>query len=184
MKKDKLRKQTIIDLQKLSENPAAKQMLENKLHQKLFTSPEWKNAQTIGLTISQQIEINTKPIITKAWSEGKAIVIPKTQKKPVMDFYQYEQNAPLQLTKYGLLEPIGNEKKIAPDSIDLLIVPGLIFHQKGYRIGFGGGFYDAYLAQFHGVTLSLAFPFQLNSNWQPEIFDQPVDKIITNGVTL
>jgi len=61
-----------------------------------------------------------------------------------------------------------------------LIVPGLVFNEKGYRIGFGGGFYDRFLADYHGKTVSLAFDFQVMKEIPTESFDLPVQIIITN----
>jgi len=177
-----LRKKALNDLKAFAENPAAKTFLEKELYQKLFASDDWKKAKIIGLTLSQKMEINTRPIIEKAWSEGKVTAIPKTKEKPFMDFYTYQKNDKLTLSKFGILEPNEIEaKRIAFEQVDLLLVPGLVFHPEGYRIGFGGGFYDYLLSLRDFQTVSLAFPFQLNANWTAEIFDQKVKKIITNG---
>jgi 5-formyltetrahydrofolate cyclo-ligase len=181
MEKSILRKQMLANLRDFAQNPAAKIMLEKELYQKLYQTAEWKNAKTIGLTLSQNIEINTLPIIEQARLEGKQVAIPKTREKPQMDFFLYEVETELVRSSFGLLEPTDKEQIVRSETIDLLLVPGVAFHDKGYRIGFGGGFYDTYLKNFHGVTISLAFAFQLNSNWQPDSFDYPVAKILTNG---
>jgi len=181
MEKVNLRKQMLANLRDFAQNPAAKTMLEKELYQKLYQTDEWKNAKTIGLTLSQNIEINTQPIIEQARLEEKLVAIPKTKEKPHMDFCLYDEETELVRSSFDLLEPADDSQILSPDKIDLLLVPGVAFHDKGYRIGFGGGFYDTYLKNFHGATISLAFPFQLNSNWQPDRFDYPVAKILTNG---
>lgn len=83
------------------------------------------------------------------------------------------------LSSFGVEEPLVFEK-VVKDEIDLLIVPGLIFSSEGYRIGFGGGYYDRFLKDFQGPTVSLAFGEQIRDDWQPENFDIPVAKIITD----
>jgi 5-formyltetrahydrofolate cyclo-ligase len=66
--------------------------------------------------------------------------------------------------------------------LDLLIVPGLAFSKKGYRIGFGGGYYDRFLSAFDGKTVSLVFGEQFNDQWTPDVFDIPIDKIYTDSL--
>jgi 5-formyltetrahydrofolate cyclo-ligase len=181
MNKNELRKQTLANLKKFSENPVAKTMLEQELYQKLFELEDWKSAKSVGLTLSQPLEINTRPIIQRAWAEGKTVAIPRTKIKPIMDFCLYTSETTLIKSDFGLLEPIETAEILPPEKIDFLLIPGIVFHEKGYRIGFGGGFYDAYLKNYSGKTASLAFPFQLNSNWQPENFDKKTNLILTNG---
>ena len=65
--------------------------------------------------------------------------------------------------------------------IDLIVVPGLLFSSRGFRIGFGGGFYDRYLADYQGETCSLVFSEQLYDDWEVEDFDIPVQKIYTDS---
>src|SRR5699024_2385639 len=80
----------------------------------------------------------------------------------------------------NVMEPIlENINKLNKNDIDLLIVPGIIFDKKGYRIGFGGGYYDRYLVDYVGKTVSLAASFQLVENIPKDIFDIAVQCIIT-----
>ena len=83
------------------------------------------------------------------------------------------------LSDFGVEEPLV-QQQVEKSEINLLIVPGLIFSSQGYRIGFGGGYYDRFLTTFQGQTVSLAFSEQLRDDWQPAEFDIPVKKIITD----
>ncbi len=141
----------------------------------------WKNAKTIGITISQYPEIETKGIIEKAWKEKKNIVIPKCHPHTKqMEFYHYDSNTILESVYSGLKEPRPNKtQKLESEQIDMMIVPGLIFSTAGYRIGFGGGYYDRYLAEYHGVKVSLAFMMQIRDDIHTEEFDIPVDFLFT-----
>jgi 5-formyltetrahydrofolate cyclo-ligase len=80
----------------------------------------------------------------------------------------------------GLFEPITDETlSVKKNEIDLQIVPGLVFSDEGYRIGFGGGYYDRYMSDYNGATLSLAFVTQTSHKIPVEGHDIPVSKIIT-----
>jgi 5-formyltetrahydrofolate cyclo-ligase len=154
----------------------------HEIASRLFAEDSWKNAKTIGITISVEREVNTKPIIEKAWQEGKKIVIPKAiWKSKELNFRLFTSYNQLEKVNFGIFEPKVNETtSILANEIDLLIVPGLCFSKDGYRVGYGGGFYDRFLVDYEGMALSLAFEFQC-LNWIPtDKYDMPVNKIITN----
>lgn len=175
MKKD-IRKKVLTDLKLLSQTPEEKEKQENNILRQLFSSQMWQEAQTIGTTLAMEKEFNTKPLIEQALKEGKTVGVPRTFGLGKMDFYFFDFDEELELTSFGVLEP-KNEKKITKDKIDLLIVPGVAFSPDGFRVGFGGGFYDRYLTDFKGKTCSLVFKEQTGYSWQPEIHDLPVEKL-------
>ncbi|OCA86394.1 5-formyltetrahydrofolate cyclo-ligase [Pradoshia sp. D12] len=153
----------------------------SKIVEYLFSHDIWKNAKTIGITISRHPEIETKEIIERAWKEKKNIVIPKCYPHTKhMEFYDYRPNTILESVYSGLKEPRPDKtQKIESDQIDIMVVPGLLFSTTGYRIGFGGGYYDRYLASFYGIKLSLAFMMQIRDDIHTEEFDIPVDYLFT-----
>lgn len=154
----------------------------NKIASRLYEDNDWKQAATIGLTVSRRPEVDTFQIISKAWEQGKQVVVPKCfPKEKTLGFYLISEFSQLESVFYGLLEPIVSlTKKVEPDKIDLLIVPGLAYTKSGYRLGFGGGYYDRYLTNYKGKTASLAFDFQIISGIPIEKHDIPVSKIITS----
>ena len=93
-----------------------------------------------------------------------------------MDFVVYD---PQQLVKtsFGLLEPQGDLEVVDVSQIDLIHVPGLAFTTEGYRIGYGGGYYDRYLKHFSGHTLSTVYPCQIR-DFIPEDHDIPVQEVL------
>lgn len=177
--KDELRKNVLTSLKNLSQQEE-KQIQENNILQQLFNSELWQDSQQIGVTLSMPIEFNTNPIIKKALDSGKSICVPKTFLKGQMDFYYYDLTEPLIETKFGVLEP-ANKQIISKENIDLLIVPGVAFRCDGYRVGFGGGFYDRYLADFKGETCSLVFREQLVEDFQVETYDIAVNHLFTDN---
>lgn len=149
---------------------------------RLFEESIWKEAKTIGVTVSNYPEVDTYQIIRKAWDQQKKVVVPKCHpREKTMSFHEINRFTQLESVYHGLLEPIESKtKKVEAMDIDLLIVPGLLFSSNGFRIGFGGGYYDRFLANFKRNTVSLAFSIQLIDQIPIEKHDIPVSKIITN----
>lgn len=145
-----------------------------------------QNAAVIGMTISSFPEVDTKGIIHRLWEMGKTVVVPKcTAKDRSMTFYKIENYDQLETVYMQLLEPNPLlTLAIEPGEIDLLVVPGIVYSKTGYRIGYGGGYYDRFLTKYTGRTLSLAFDFQIVENVIRDPFDLPVDTIITNKETI
>lgn len=159
-----------------------KQQIEERLYYQLFNSSLWKNSQVIGITWSSDLEWNTKPIIDLGWMEHKEICIPKC--KPItkeMDFYLINREEDVLRGFGNLMEPDDKiTKRISKSQIELLIVPGIVFNNDGYRIGFGGGFYDRFLKNYHHKTVSLLSKHQLLKNVDfNEEHDIPVQYMIT-----
>lgn len=148
----------------------------------LFNSNAWKEAGMIGITISRGKEVHTRGILEKGWQDGKRMVVPKCD--PVsrkMTFRILTSFDQLESIYYGLQEPIETATDaVLANDIDLLIVPGLAYSKEGYRIGFGGGYYDRFLCTYKGKTASLAFEVQLVDQLPIETHDIPVNMIITN----
>ncbi|MBU8879386.1 5-formyltetrahydrofolate cyclo-ligase [Bacillus sp. FJAT-29790] len=157
-----------------------------RIAQSLYGDPFWKEASIVGITLSNHPEVDTYQIIRKAWEEGKQVVIPKClPKSREMVFRTLNQFDQLESVYSGLFEPIeAVTKEVTADEIDLLIVPGLAFTEAGYRLGFGGGYYDRYLTRYKGHTLTLAFQTQIVSELPLEGHDIPVQKIITDEKVL
>lgn len=173
-----IRKETLASLKKLSQKKQEKEMLEDKILNDFYQSSLWKESAVVATTLSMPIEFNTEKLIEKALEEGKTISIPKTFGKGQMAFFNYKIGDELERTTFGVLEPV-KEELITKDKIDLLIVPGVAFNDLGFRVGFGGGFYDRYLADFKGKTCSLVLPQQLNNEFKPEEHDLAVAKMFT-----
>ena len=93
-------------------------------------------------------EIPTFHIIEQAWHEGKEVAVPKCNpENKAMEFKKITSFEQLESVYSGLLEPVAETVKVRDQhDLDLLIVPGLAFTKDGYRLGFGGGYYDRFLS--------------------------------------
>ncbi|MFP7297632.1 5-formyltetrahydrofolate cyclo-ligase [Neobacillus niacini] len=154
-----------------------------KVAKNLYQHEDWIQAKVIGVTISKQPEVDTYQIIRKAWESGKDVAAPKCHPKTKsLTFHKINDFSQLESVFYGLFEPIIEKTiEVKPADIDLLIVPGLAYTREGFRLGFGGGYYDRYLPHYYGKTLSLAFDFQVIPEFAIEEHDIAVSTIITNN---
>ncbi|CAM3842417.1 5-formyltetrahydrofolate cyclo-ligase [Bacillus luti] len=180
----RLRKQIIEHMNSLSEERYT--TLSEQIAFSLYAQKEWAEAKTIGITLSMENEVNTYPIIEKAWEEGKKVVVPKCNKETrTMSFRQISNFDQLETVYMNLREPIPVlTEEVDADEIDLQIVPGVAYTERGERIGYGGGYYDRYLVHYKGKTLSLAYEFQMVQHIPVEPFDKNVEKIITEKGTI
>ncbi|MGN4424361.1 5-formyltetrahydrofolate cyclo-ligase [Bacillus cereus group sp. MYBK30-1] len=186
MKEEKirLRKQIIVHMNSLSEEQYI--TLSEQIAVSLYVQKEWVEAKTIGITLSMEHEVDTYPIIEKAWKEGKKVVVPKCNRGTrTMSFRQISNFEQLETVYMNLREPIPMlTEEVNAEEVDLQIVPGVAYTQRGERIGYGGGYYDRYLVHYKGKTLSLAYDFQIVKHIPVEPFDKNVEKIITEKGTM
>jgi len=172
--KSELRKQVLQEMKAISQEQ--KQAIDQALTEGLLQHPFYQEANTIATYLSFPHEFQTQELIEQALKDGKKVLIPKTYPKGRMDFVVYD---PQQLVKtsFGLLEPQGDLEVVDASQIDLIHVPGLAFTTEGYRIGYGGGYYDRYLEHFSGHTLSTIYPCQIK-DFIPENHDIPVQEVL------
>ncbi|MGT2682664.1 5-formyltetrahydrofolate cyclo-ligase [Streptococcus porci] len=173
MEKNQLRKE-ILDILK-SQDRKMKSVYDKVLSERLVSLSMYQEAKTIALYLAFDFEFDTSLIIEQALTYGKRIVVPKTYPQGRMIFVDYEPNG-LEKTFFGLLEP-QSDVEVPKSEIDLIVVPGVVFDESGYRIGYGGGYYDRYLADYQGQTISLIYPSQLR-HFQPSAYDIPVKGLL------
>ena len=172
--KSELRKQVLQEMKAIPREQ--KQAMDQALTERLLHHPFYQEAKVIATYLSFPHEFQTQKLIEQVLKDGKKVLIPKTYPKGRMDFVVYD---PQQLVKtsFGLLEPEGELTVIDSCQIDLIHVPGLVFTTEGYRIGYGGGYYDRYLEHFPGHTLSTVYPCQIQ-DFSPENHDIPVQEVL------
>ena len=172
--KAELRKKILQEMKALSQEQ--KQAMDRALTERFLRHPFYQEAKVIATYLSFPHEFQTQELIEQALKDGKKVLIPKTYPKGRMEFVVYN---PQQLVKtsFGLLEPQGDLEVVKPSQIDLIHVPGLAFTTEGYRIGYGGGYYDRYLEHFTGHTLSTVYPCQIQE-FNFENHDIPVQEVL------
>ena len=172
--KAELRKKILQEMKALSQEQ--KQAMDRALTERFLRHPFYQEAKTIATYLSFPHEFQTQELIEQALKDGKKVLIPKTYPKGRMEFVVYDPKQ-LAKTSFGLLEPQGDLEVVEPSQIDLIHVPGLAFTTEGYRIGYGGGYYDRYLEHFVGQSLSTIYPCQVQE-FNLEDHDIPVQEVL------
>ena len=148
---------------------------------KLIKSFIFKNKKkpTIGGYFPVSYEIDCLKILKKLEEEKIRISLPIIQNNNEMEFHKFSFKNPMNINKYGIPEPFKN-KVISPD---ILFVPLVAFDRDLFRIGYGGGYYDRYLAKLKKkkffISIGLAFSFQKVKKIPLNNFDKKLDIVIT-----
>jgi len=137
-------------------------------------------AHCVACYVSMDNEVDTHRLIASALKMGKQVCVPVTRAKGVMHFQEIFGLDELRPIRFGLLEPVYQaEKVVGPDDLDLVVVPGIAFDRQGNRLGFGGGFYDRFLAQCAATRVGLAYAFQVVDAVPTKGHDIRMDGLIT-----
>ena len=144
----------------------------------LFAQSEaYKAAKTIYGYLPYNQEVRTVPMLEQALKDGKKVAVPKVYGDE-MKFLYLDDLSKVSKGYAGIPEPIADEP-VADDETALVLMPGLAFDPAGHRIGYGGGFYDKFLAaEPNHPTLALCYEFQMLPELHTEEHDIPVDTVL------
>ncbi len=144
----------------------------------LFTESEaYRAAKTIYGYLPYNQEVRTVPMLEQALRDGKRVAVPKCYGDEMRFIYMTDLTR-VEKGYAGIPEPIADEP-VADDETALVLMPGMAFDPQGHRIGYGGGFYDKFLAKEpNHPTLALCYDFQMLPHLDTEEFDIPVDAVI------
>ena len=139
--------------------------------------PEYQQAKTIYGYLPYNQEVRTVPMLERALAEGKRVAVPKVYGDDMKFIYITDMER-IEAGYAGIPEPI-DDGPVADDTTALVLMPGLAFDPQGHRIGYGGGFYDRFLAQEPDhPTVALCYDFQMLPQLDTEEFDIPVDRVL------
>lgn len=157
--------------------PELVQRLSLEIAQQLFETKEYQDADTVCFYVSAKNEVDTMHMIANAMHAGKRVAAPRVRGRE-MDFVLFSDLSELKEGAFGILEPQGSQVIDTKDT--LLIMPGVAFDENCNRIGYGGGFYDRYLAEHEAAArIALAYELQIVKELETEGFDVKPDMIIT-----
>jgi 5-formyltetrahydrofolate cyclo-ligase len=139
-------------------DPGEKERREGVITERLTAMKEYKESNVVLVYLSNKFEVSTRRFLEVAWQDSKIVGVPKCDKDTgTMAFYAINSYQDIKTDKSGFSEP--SCKVLLTDfSHSICIVPALVFDYRGYRIGYGAGFYDRFLANYPwtkiGITLS------------------------------
>ncbi|HHN63788.1 MAG TPA: 5-formyltetrahydrofolate cyclo-ligase [Nitrospirae bacterium] len=164
--------------------PQVRTVKDREIMQRLITYRAFKEAEVLMLFASFRSEINTFPIIEHALKEGKGVVLPRVNREEkVLDLFYIGSLDELVEGYMGIKEPDPERCRPATvDSLDLVVLPGVAFDEKGGRLGYGGGYYDRLLASLRDnpILVGLAYEEQVVDEIPLEEHDRRVQIIITD----
>lgn len=143
---------------------------------RLIKTPEWQQAKKVLLYAPLEGEVDVLPLLKK---QGKDFYFPSIQGDE-LHIRKISHESDFQASHFGIREPKDHCEFGACDQLDLVIVPGLAFDEKGGRLGRGKGFYDRFLSSLSQKThtVALAFPFQMFPKIPMEAHDVRINRVI------
>ena len=149
--------------------------------------PEIHASQKIALYLSADGELDTAPLISWLWQQGKSVYLPVIHpfSKGHLLFLKYDEHTPLVNNRYNIAEPKLDAQQVAPvANLDLIFTPLVAFDHSGQRLGMGGGYYDRTLASWFSSgkgakPIGLAHDCQQVETLPTEAWDIPLPKIVT-----
>ena len=148
-----------------------------RLGELFLNSDAYKNAKTIYGYLPYNQEVRTVAMLEQAMRDGKRVAVPKCYGDE-MRFIFMDDLSKVEKGYANIPEPVA-DAPVADDETALVLMPGLAFDPQGHRIGYGGGFYDKFLAKEpNHPTLALCYDFQMVEHLETEKFDIPVDTVL------
>jgi len=139
--------------------------------------PQWQSARTVLLYCSIPGEVPTESLIEAAVKMGKRVVLPLVKGDDLL-LKEYLPGALVEGYK-GIMEPSAEAKDVAPEEIDLALIPGVAFDRKCRRLGRGRGYYDRTLPALACPKIGLAFAWQIVDEVPCDPWDMSLDLVVT-----
>lgn len=156
-----------------------REKMDLRLFGRLMSEPDIKKARCVLTYISCKGEVDTHHIIEELLTRGVTVCVPRV-KGDKMDFYIINSMEDTEPGCMGILEPKGGCSRYEPRGGELMLVPGLAFDKSLFRMGYGGGYYDKYIAAHRGLLcIGLAYDLQVMDSIPVDEWDMSLDMIVT-----
>jgi len=185
LEKQRLREEHLAAREALSEQERS--VLDDRITQKLLATSEYAEATTVLTYVSVSSEVSTRMFIECALRDGKTVAVPRCLPGHCLEFVAITSLDQLIAAPFGLLEPPKELPALTEEQMNasICIVPALLVDIKGYRLGYGAGFYDRFLSTYPGKKICLAYQQNLSRTMLPHTaFDVAVDEVITESDVL
>lgn len=148
-----------------------------RLMEAFINTSQYKEAKSIYGYLPYNQEVRTWSILERALQDGKRVAVPKIYGDD-MRFIYLSDLSQVEKGYGGIPEPVG-DGPVADDRTALVLMPGLAFTKDGDRMGYGGGYYDRFLANEPAhPTVALCYDFQIVEHIPTEDYDVPVDLVL------
>lgn len=148
-----------------------------RLGELFLNCSQYQAAKTIYGYLPYNQEVRTVPMLEQAMKDGKRVAVPKCYGDE-MRFIYMDDLSKVEKGYANIPEPIADDP-VADDPTALVLMPGMAFTTDGKRMGYGGGFYDKFLAaEPNHPTVALCYDFQMVEDLPTEDYDIPVDCVL------
>jgi 5-formyltetrahydrofolate cyclo-ligase len=162
-----------------------KETVSREIVERLFSLPEYQSAETVLFYVDVRSEVRTRWVFPEVLNSGKCVVVPFCVESELEIFRLWDLKE-LIAGRFGILEPDPSlrnlpDRRVVPEELDLLIVPGVAFDRLGGRLGHGHGFYDRLLRGVRPQVpkIGLAFECQIVTAVPMEPHDVRLDVVVT-----
>ena len=159
----------------------SKELSDASIFSQLYEFPVFDAARLTLSYVSFGPEVDTRILLDGLLAEGRRVAVPRVNRVAhAMTFHEIFSLDELEPGTMGILEPAHDAPAVPVEEMvgSVCLVPGLVFDGAGHRVGYGGGYYDRFLAFYPGDKIGLARTTMLSSNPLPVgRFDVPVDFI-------
>lgn len=163
-------------------SPAVRAELDAEIFRNLCESPLYREAPSVFVYASFGVEADTRNLIKNALSLGKTVAVPRCTDDFEMNFYSIADMDDIIPGFHEIPEPSADCTLAVPSEGDIVIVPALSVDVTGIRLGFGGGYYDRYLARFPGaVTVCPCYGANIVERLPADAYDIPVKYIVNEN---
>lgn len=162
--------------------PEVKAERDRKIFDFVLQMPAYQKAQALFCYVSLPDEVDTIPLLLDALSKGKQVCVPVSLPETcTVDFYEIHSLDDLRPGTYGVLEPDPLRcKKITSFSRNsICIVPGLVFDEEGFRLGYGKGYYDRFLQKYCGTRVGVCYREMRVKLLPHGYYDRPVHWLVS-----
>jgi 5-formyltetrahydrofolate cyclo-ligase len=165
-------------------DPEERVNLVARIEERLVAIPDFVAAGSVLLFYSFGSEVTTSGLVDHARALGKRVLLPYIE-GDALEAAEIMAGEAMVPTTYGPKEPV-RRRAVDPGEVDLVVAPGLAFDRRGYRLGYGGGFYDRYLARLRpsATRVAVGFSFQVVEEVPSGPGDEPVHLVVTEDETI
>lgn len=180
--KTTLRRQFLSE--RAAQGAAEKQSIDRRIAGHVLESESYRRAGCIFAYVSTPQEIDTRALLRAALAAGKTVCVPLCGAAGEMTARQIRSLDALRPGAYGIDEPDASAREIPPEAIDLVLVPALACDRQGYRLGYGGGYYDRFLCRTGADRMALCAEQRLVQSLPHTALDQKCRWIVTERQVL
>jgi len=158
----------------------------SRLGKRICEMPEFDQSQRIAVYFAVNGEISLDPVIDSALAQEKQVYLPNLDQSSLR-FSPYFRQQKMRINRFRLPEPdVGDDEMLAPEALDLVLAPLVVFDAMRNRIGMGGGYYDRSFEfrknrdRLKPVLIGVAHELQKVNRLNPESWDIRLDLIVTD----